>query len=838
MNCKKNLILLICLILSFPEFVIGQSKRIVLLEHFTNTTCNDCKTKNDVFFSNILPDNLNEVIHISYFAPIPSSSSFFHSQNPTDNFDATNYYGITTTPKMVMNGTVLDDGSELIAQSDIDDFTSAKPESPIVYSNFNLSDDGNGNYDLRVIVGTEVAQPLGEYVIRTALVESEVAYNAPNGETLHKNIMRKMLNNFAGRAFFPPTVGNLTFYDYSFTADPSWNSENLYIISWIQDLNSKEVLNVASSKNFLAPLKSVITKYSPVSCFDGTDGGLEVDVSDGIPPYKYLWSNGDTTKNLTDAKAGVYFLVVTDAAGNITEEQGSVTEPEELQLKITKTDEENQSMNGSAILAISGGTPNIVSGVPIYEVEWSYPDGSEQTNVLNIENLTSGIYFVKVTDSKECSLSESFSIFRNIGDLQCEIIVSEPLCTGDNNGSMAVTCFNANPPLTYNWSDGGVTPERFNMAAGTYTVIVTDGIGAVYNKQVTLDNPPALQNFIETVNETNDMNDGSACHNVTGGTPPYDITWSVTESKERCLTDLSADNAAGSLIEYSCIVEDENGCDLKTDFTLLPISTDLNVVVIKKEDISCTGEKDGYIEVLVSGGEILLEYDIDWAEIINDVPSEIQTSPSNTTILRNLSAGTYQVTAKDDKDSIVMRTIEIVEPDEFSIEVTSSDICKDEAGNTVNGVASAKPSGGLPPYSYQWSNGNADSTIVVSQSSNYTISVFDSNLCEQRETVFIAETDMICMTFIDIFDQALTNNFSLLPTAANEQIYIALSDASIRQFNFKVVDITGRTVQTKLVDNYVPNSQINISVNQLSSGIYFGVIEVKEKIARQKFIKM
>jgi len=644
-----------------------------------------------------------------------------------------------------------------------------------------------------------------------------------------------MLDNFDGRPFSAPTVGNSTLYNYDFIADPSWNAENLYIISWIQNADNQEVVNAASSKDFMPPLKSKITKFIPVSCFDGSDGGVEVEVSDGVPPYTFLWSNGTSDQNLTNVPDGVYYLVVRDSAGGVSEEQASVTEPSELQIKVEKTDEENELANGKASITIAGGNPDIINGTPVYKIVWTYPDGSTVDNVANIQDLASGIYFVKVTDGSDCSVSKSISIFRNIGDLQCEVLLNDPLCFGDNNGSIIVTCFNASPPLTYSWMDGPITPERYNMTAGTYTVIVSDAIGASYTKQMTLDNPPPLQNLMDLVNETNDLNNGSACHNITGGTPPYTITWTPTNTSDLCITNLSADNEAGGLINYILKVEDDNGCDFEDEFNLVPISTELRVNVVKAQGISCTGSNDGLIEIFVSGGEILLEYDIDWANITSGSPVDIPTSPSNTPILSGLSEGTYEVTVTDDNDEVVTETIEIVEPSSFSIKVTKQDVCVGPDGNKENGFAAVSANGGVPPYTYQWNNGTADSLTNVSFSTSLTVTVFDANDCKLQESVFV---DDLGACDNSIVDEILNQQFNLYPSLAKNEVNLILKDQSIRQFTFKIADITGRTIVEKAIDNYNVNQVEKINIEALSKGIYFGILENEGKVARKRFLKM
>ena len=49
-----------------------------------------------------------------------------------------------------------------------------------------------------------------------------------------------------------------------------------------------------------------------VSCFDATDGSIDITVEGGCEPYTYAWSNGETSEDLDNIGAGNYLVTVTD----------------------------------------------------------------------------------------------------------------------------------------------------------------------------------------------------------------------------------------------------------------------------------------------------------------------------------------------------------------------------------------------------------------------------------------------------------------------------------------------------------------------------------------------
>ena len=53
-----------------------------------------------------------------------------------------------------------------------------------------------------------------------------------------------------------------------------------------------------------------------ISCHGGNDGSVEAVPIGGWPPYFYLWSNGSSTKTISNLYAGTYSVTVTDFSSN------------------------------------------------------------------------------------------------------------------------------------------------------------------------------------------------------------------------------------------------------------------------------------------------------------------------------------------------------------------------------------------------------------------------------------------------------------------------------------------------------------------------------------------
>lgn len=204
-----------------------------------------------------------------------------------------------------------------------------------------------------------------------------------------------------GNAAVDLTVGTGPFsYEWSTGATATDSISGLPAGSYwvrVQDSNYCRDTLYFSVQNPNAP--SVAFNTDSVSCFNYCDGYASTNLTGGTSPFSFVWSNGDTTSYADTLCAGIYYLTVTDAANCITYDTAVIEEPLELSSSMYSIDESAFGAgDGSAWVIPSGGTAP-------YFYSWS---GSFTTD--SISGLTSGWYYVTVTDDNGCTVIDSVEI--------------------------------------------------------------------------------------------------------------------------------------------------------------------------------------------------------------------------------------------------------------------------------------------------------------------------------------------------------------------------------------------------------------------------------------------
>jgi len=465
----------------------------------------------------------------------------------------------------------------------------------------------------------------------------------------------------------------------------------------ITDNNGCQVVlpyTIGNDANFAVNLSS-----TDVSCSDGNDGTVTVNVVGGTSPVTYNWSGGLSGANPTNVRGGFYTITVTDALGCGAVSSITVAQPPRIQFNNISIYDENciPGNDGAARVFFSGGTPP-------YNYAWPAPGVAVGDSV---NSLPAGNYDLTFSDANGCDTIVNFTI-GSAASFTVVINVTNASCNGANDGALNVTTAGASPPLTFNWSDIGNGPaNRPNLGAGTYGLTVTDATGCSETavRQITEADAVQIDNIFVTDESCSPGGDGTATSVVSGGITPYTYAWSSSPATTPGITGLSAGN-------YDLTVTDQNGCSTTKTYR---IGTGSNIVSNDStRDVSCFGGCDGEIILNPTGG--VAPYTYNWAP-----------NSGSTNTLSNLCAGGYLVTITDNLGCSSVDDFIIGQPNDLNAAFSrTTESCS--PGN--DGTARITVVGGTPNYTFNWGAGNVSSNTNGGYAAGpYDVTVTDANSC-------------------------------------------------------------------------------------------------------------
>ena len=224
-----------------------------------------------------------------------------------------------------------------------------------------------------------------------------------------------------------------------------------------------------------------------------SNGTLTVNAKGGVPTYRYVWKRFNKPytetrdKTITDLVDGIYQVEVIDANENKAVGTYTLTYPDPLYLKVTKSEMTCSAANGGQATAIASG------GTPPYTYLWN----TGHTDA-HITGLSAGKYFVTVSDSRGCSVQEKVVLSYPEEVEVNNAIITPVTCYEGNDGKIALTLSGGKGAVNVLWYDaegtlitqgttnGGKTISR--LKAGKYKAVFRDQSDC-----------PALEQFYEVL---------------------------------------------------------------------------------------------------------------------------------------------------------------------------------------------------------------------------------------------------------------------------------------------------------------------------------------------------
>lgn len=449
---------------------------------------------------------------------------------------------------------------------------------------------------------------------------------------------------------------------------------------------------------------SITHSQTNILCYGASTGSAELyphAVSHALP-YTYLWTNGATTQNLAGVPAGSYQVQVEDANG-CKQFTGVILDQPIMPIQIESSVVDKKCNGG-----INDGeiNLNVLGGTSPYQYSWS----NGAPNAPSINGLDAGNYQILVTDNNGCVEMKDFEIGMPL-QLQQTTLITDVLCYGNSTGKLQGIASGGTLPYSYNWSNGQTTKDINNLAAGTYTLTLSDGNNCQSVANYVINEPAQPLNLVATVTDVLCKNDNSGSIHIlaSGGTPNYTYEWYDESAMLPTYTGDLINQSAGT---YTLKVTDDHGCTEQVTSTITEPLHELsdNPLI---QNINCYGDATGSIDPNISGGTA--NYTYNWSD------------GSHNATLNNAASGIYTLQLIDANNCVKSFDYELSQPlAPLSLSLSKVDV---SCHGGSDGIITPSVSGGTAPYTYLWSNSSSDEALSDLAKGYYSLTVTDAKNC-------------------------------------------------------------------------------------------------------------
>jgi gliding motility-associated-like protein len=491
------------------------------------------------------------------------------------------------------------------------------------------------------------------------------------------------------------------------------------MIADINGCTGTTTFNITQPATALAGNVSV----TDVGCFGASTGAIALEVTGGVQPYSYLWSNGSVTRDISNLAAGNYSVAITDSWGCVRNINATVSQPSAAVAgtgTITNVTCFGEATGAIDLLASGGVAP--------YTYLWSNGSATE-----DLTGIPAGTYSVTITDANGCITSYSGTVTEPAasvgGSVTSQVNVS---CRGGNDGMVTVLGSGGIPPYEYN-IDGGVSGASgtfTGLSAGNHQVTITDHNLCTHDLTVTVTEPDMpLGGTIMSQNDVSCFGEstGSVTIAGTGGTSPYNFSIDGGSYQAAGLFENLGSGA------HAVIIKDFNQCQYVVNVNIDQPASPLSITAVKT-DVLCRGGSTGTAQATAAGGTSPYVYS--WNT------SPVQTGSAAT----GLSAGIYIVTVTDANGCTASTSVTIDQPATSMTAIAA--VTDADCFGTSSGSIDLTVSNGTSPLTYLWSNGSMNEDITDLGAGTYSVLVTDANGCTANASATVGQPDALTGSII------------------------------------------------------------------------------------------
>lgn len=588
----------------------------------------------------------------------------------------------------------------------------------------------------------------------------------------------------------------------------------------------------------------VTATQTNVSCNGGSDGSVEITVTDGTAPYTVDGVQYNTNPfTISGLSAGAYVYNVTDANGSVDIVSGTITEPAAFYLSVDNTT--NVSCNGG-----SDGSITLNAGFSFTEDFESgnlnnWTQGTGATFALNTTTVPTngGTYSLEmhsgVLNTTLVGLQHQFG--QSVAPITISFDVSSDMTSAASGTGMVLSfgpsVFNANDLLTLAIAPSG--NQQFQMYSGGSTTgsTVAYNTGQWYNMeftnfdftnntvewyidgalQATLSIAASVDDF-DQINIRNyaDLPEKTYVDNInvqsaSGSSLTYD--WENTANPG---TSIGTGSSISNLSAGTYIVTgtDANGCTADTTISV----TEPTAITFTAVESACSNGADGEITVTASGGTAPLEYSSD---------NGVTFQSSN--VLTGLAVGSHDIVVKDANGcTTAAQSVSVASCFTAAVSNTTNVSCN--AGS--DGSVEVTVTGGATPYSDGTNSYTTNPFTITGLSAGaFAFTITDGNGATSSISGTITEPTAVSLSLDNTIDvscpggsdgvldvSATGGTTSGSGGGAVAAVYISEADANSPDFieitSNGTIDVTG--YQVVVSSSYSAINSANTTTWQLS----------------------
>lgn len=430
-------------------------------------------------------------------------------------------------------------------------------------------------------------------------------------------------------------------------------------------------------------------------------------------------------------------------------------------------------VNPTCSQTTGSATINPAGGDSPYEYLWS--TGST-TN--SISGVAAGAYAVSVADAIGCSITATANIVSTNTTITATTSTVPALCT--TNGSATVTPTNGTPNYTYTWSNGNTTANPTNIAAGNYSVTVTDASGCTGTASVSISVSSLTLSATTSSTQSSCTNaTGSVTANISNGTAPYGYQW-TGGGNTQTVSNIGAGN-------YTVTVSDVNGCTGTATATVgTPNGPSASAT---QTNVACAGGTTGAVNLTVTGGTAPVTF--------------VWSNGAQTEDLSGVAAGSYTVTVNDVNNCSFVSSATVTEPAALSFTGT---VTNASTSGSSDGSITLNITGGTPNYT------TSPSSLTNLSPGTYNVIVTDNNGCTSTQSFTVSFGS-------GVNNISSINSVHVYPNPTSSELFVDVTLKGASDLNISVYSLTGTLVYNGKF-NHILTQVIKIPVNDLASGVY------------------